>query len=281
VSAIPAPRFDHVVIYVEDKLDAAAETYARLGFQLTERGHHTMGSSNNLAIFGTDYMELLGYEPANAERAKDLWQMPTGLGGLVFKPGADAGFRDAIIERGIPAQPSREFSRPVEVAEGTRDAAFRVTHVDDSIAFNGRVFFCHHFTPELVWRKEWQDQPNGVTSIAEFVVVSGDPEKSAAPYRRLYGDAAFEAVEGGVALNAGQGRLLILTPDAARKHLGDTLPALPTDGAEKMVALVLRTSSLAKAKAALEAGKVPFKAETGRLLVAAPETFGLALGFVE
>ncbi|EHM00926.1 hypothetical protein HMPREF9946_02373 [Acetobacteraceae bacterium AT-5844] len=281
MSAIPPPRFDHVVIYVEDQLDASLETYRRLGFHMTERGHHTMGSSNHLAIFGTDYMELLGYEPQNAERAAHLWQMPVGLGGLVFKPGPDAGFRDAVIARGVPAQPSREFSRPVEVPEGSRDAAFRVTHLDDSVAFNGRVFFCHHFTPELVWRKEWQHQPNGVTAIAEFVVCSGDPERSAAPYRKLYGDAAFETVPGGVALNAGQGKLLILTPDATRKHLGDALPPLPTDGADKMVGLVFRTSSLAKTKAALEEGKVPFTKEAHRVLVAAPHTFGLAVGFVE
>lgn len=281
MSAIPPPRFDHVVIYVEDQLDASLETYQRLGFHMTERGHHTMGSSNHLAIFGTDYMELLGYEPQNAERAAHLWQMPVGLGGLVFKPGPDAGFRDAVIARGVPAQPSREFSRPVEVPEGSRDAAFRVTHLDDSVAFNGRVFFCHHFTPELVWRKEWQDQPNGVTAIAEFVVCSGDPERSAAPYRKLYGDAAFETVPGGVVLNAGQGKLLILTPDATRKHLGDALPPLPADGADKMVGLVFRTSSLAKTKAALEEGKVPFTKEAHRVLVAAPHTFGLAVGFVE
>ncbi len=281
MSAIPAPRFDHVVIYVEDQLDASLETYQQLGFHMTERGHHTMGSSNHLAIFGTDYMELLGYEPQNASRAAHLWQMPAGLGGLVFKPGADAGFRDEVIARGVPAQPSREFSRPVEVPEGTRDAAFRVTHLDDSVAFNGRVFFCHHFTPELVWRKEWQDQPNGVTAIAEFVVCSGDPERAIAPYRKLFGDSCVEAIPGGVVLNAGQGKLLVLTPDATRQHLGDTLPTLPTDGADKMVGLVFRTSSLAKTKAALEAGKVPHKTEAHRVLVAAPHTFGLAMGFVE
>ena len=46
------PVLDHVVINVMGKLDEAAAQYGRLGFQLTERGHHTLGSSNNLAIFG-------------------------------------------------------------------------------------------------------------------------------------------------------------------------------------------------------------------------------------
>ena len=279
MSAIPPPRFDHVVIYVEDRLDDAAATYARLGFQLTERGHHTLGSSNHLAIFGTDYLELLGYEPARAGSGAGAWAMPPGLGGLVFKPGADAGFRDAMLERGVPAEESREFSRPVEVEGGTRDAKFRVTHLKPEVAFNGRVFFCHHFTPELVWRPEWQKHPNGVTGIAEFVVVSGDPARSAAPYRRLYGDGAFEELPGGVALRAGEGRLLILSPEAAHAHLGDSLPPLPADGAEKMVALVLRTASLTQAAEALSSGAVPFAESRGRLLVPPASACGLVLGF--
>ena len=62
------PILDHVVINVRDGLDAAAALYARLGFTLTPRGHHTLGSSNNLAILGTDYLELLGVQPAAPAR---------------------------------------------------------------------------------------------------------------------------------------------------------------------------------------------------------------------
>jgi hypothetical protein len=281
VSPIPSPRFDHVVVYVDDQLDASAETYARLGFQLTERGHHTLGSSNHLAIFGTDYLELLGYEPARVTENSVLWNMPKGLGGLVFKPGPDAGFRDAIVARGVPAEESREFSRPVEVDGTAKDVRFRVTHLAPEVAFGGRVFFCHHFTPELVWRPEWQQHPNGVTGIAEFIVASADPERAAAPYRKLYGDAAFNTVGGGVVLQADRGRLLILTADAARAELGSALPPMPQDGRDAMVGLVLRTTSRERARAALSAGGVPAQEFQGRLLVPAAEAFGLALGFVE
>ena len=280
MSAIPPPRFDHVVVYVEGRLDDAAAQYQRLGFQLTERGHHTLGSSNHLAIFGDDYLELLGYEPARAGSAKGAWAMPPGLGGLVFKPGPDAGFRDEVLARGVPAEESREFSRPVEVDGGERDAKFRVTHLKPEVAFNGRVFFCHHFTPELVWRPEWQKHANGVSGIAEFVVCSAVPARAAAPYRKLYGDAAFSEIPGGVALRAGTGRLLILSPDAARAHLGEALPELSADGADKMVGLVLRTASLSQAREALSGGAVPFMDEGNRLLVAPASACGLALGFV-
>jgi hypothetical protein len=281
LTAIPSPRFDHVVVNVDDQLDTAAATYERLGFQLTERGHHTLGSSNNLAIFGTDYLELLGYEPARLKPGATLWDMPKGLGGLVFKPGPDAGFRDAIVERGVPASESKEFSRPVDLPEGPQDAKFRVTHLAAEVAFGGRVFFCHHFTPELVWRSQWQTHPNGVMGIAEFVVVSSDPGRAMAPYRALFGDEYVSEVEGGMVLTAGKGRLLVLNPGAVTAYLGDALPPLPADGADKMVGLVLRTSSLAKARTALEAGSVPVRAEIGRLLVDAADACGLAMGFIE
>ena len=49
---------DHVVILVRD-LDRAADTYARLGFTLTPRGFHSLGSQNHCVMFGNDYFELL------------------------------------------------------------------------------------------------------------------------------------------------------------------------------------------------------------------------------
>src|SRR4026207_672044 len=49
---------DHVVILVRD-LDCARDTYQRLGFTLTPRGHHRLGSKNHCIVFGSDYLELL------------------------------------------------------------------------------------------------------------------------------------------------------------------------------------------------------------------------------
>lgn len=47
----PVPTLDHVVIYVADQLDDADTLYRHLKFQLLPRGHHSLGSSNHLAIF--------------------------------------------------------------------------------------------------------------------------------------------------------------------------------------------------------------------------------------
>ena len=59
---LPMPTLDHVVVNVRDQIDAGLQTYQRLGFTMTPRGHHTLGSMNHLAIFGNEYLEL--YQPA-------------------------------------------------------------------------------------------------------------------------------------------------------------------------------------------------------------------------
>jgi catechol 2,3-dioxygenase-like lactoylglutathione lyase family enzyme len=44
---------DHVVILARD-LEHARQTYARLGFTLTPRGYHTLGSQNHCIMFERD-----------------------------------------------------------------------------------------------------------------------------------------------------------------------------------------------------------------------------------
>ena len=52
VATLPVPTLDHVVVNVRDRIDAGLETYNRLGFTMTPRGYHTLGSMNHLAILG-------------------------------------------------------------------------------------------------------------------------------------------------------------------------------------------------------------------------------------
>ena len=274
---LPA-RIDHVVINVLDRLDEAAETFRRLGFTLTPRGHHTLGSSNNLAIFGTDYLELLGFEPGRGDTRPELWGSPPGLGGLVFKPSADREFADKLRALGVAASEPREFSRPVALPEGSRDASFRVVNIDDAHA-GGRVFFCHHYTPELVWRDEWQHHANGVAGIVEFAISCDDPQAIAAPFARLFGASVQHPVAGGVALTAGDAKVLFLTAGALAERYGPSTPSA-MGGEPRMAALGLRTRDIGQTRAALRAGAIKgvFDVER-RIIIPADQTCGLALSF--
>ncbi len=41
---------DHVVVNVLRRMDEAADLFAALGFRLTPRGHHSLGSINHLMM---------------------------------------------------------------------------------------------------------------------------------------------------------------------------------------------------------------------------------------
>ena len=70
--ALPAATLDHVVINARDDMDRAADVYRRLGFTLTERGYHSLGSMNHLAMFGTDYLELIAIPKGATSGRLDL-----------------------------------------------------------------------------------------------------------------------------------------------------------------------------------------------------------------
>jgi hypothetical protein len=273
-----SPVLDHVVINVMGKLDEAAAQYARLGFQLTERGHHTLGSSNNLAIFGTNYLELLGYLPGRETMRADLWAHPAGLTGLVFKS-VDADLVYATMKHhGVPVQEPMSFARPVELPGGTQDARFKVIRVSGDEVQNGRTFFCHHDTPDLVWRPEWQSHANGATEIVEFVIASRQPARTAALYERMFGPGLLTPTSGGVSLHAGAATVLILEPAAIAARYADAALTSP-DGSDRMVALIFKVKSLDVPRDLFGAAGIPYRPYAGGIIVSHLDAANVALGF--
>lgn len=49
---------DHAVFATRD-LEVARETFARMGFTVTPRARHALGSPNHCIVLGDDYLELL------------------------------------------------------------------------------------------------------------------------------------------------------------------------------------------------------------------------------
>jgi hypothetical protein len=273
---------------VREELDAAAQRFAALGFQLTPRGHHTLGSSNHLAMFATDYLELLGFGAGGVARA-ELQPFPIGLNGLVFKT-ADAERIHADAQAaGLPILPVQSFSRPVTLPrtpgrgrEGveTRDARFRTTRLDPKDVPMGRIYFCEHLTPELVWRAEWQAHPNGAQAIARVVVATPEPAQTAALFQALFGPAAAAAApDRRVTVAAGTARVELMTPAAVAAEFGDAA-AGPAGRAEYLAAAQFRVRSLAETARRLSpvAG---LRVDGRRVVVPAAAAFNATLVFTE
>lgn len=217
--APPSPILDHIVIDVRDRIDEAAQCFAALGFQLTPRGYHTLGSSNHLAIFATDYLEVLGFGAGGAARP-EIEPFPIGLNGLVFKADDAERIYQHALAAGLPIQPVQSFSRPVTLAGETLDARFRTTRLDPKEVPMGRVYFCEHLTPELVWRSEWQAHRNGARAISRVVVATPELQRTAALFDALFGSVAVPE-NGRLVVSAGLARIELASPAAVAEEFDD------------------------------------------------------------
>jgi hypothetical protein len=275
---LPVPTLDHVVVNVRDQIDTGQQTWQRLGFTMTPRGYHTLGSMNHLAILGNEYVELIAAQPGETRRAEIL-AAPFGLNGLVFGTDDSAAAYAALHEAGVPVEPPLEFSRPVQLAGGTKDATFRTVRLTPGVVPAGRIYFCHHFTRELVWRDEWRHHANGAIGVARAVVVARDPSVLGGLFARMFGEDAVRPSGAGYSLAVGLARFDITTRDALAQEFGDAASA--ADGRDDyMAALTIRTRSIERAAAALAAGRINgVQREPDRIVVPASETFGVTLEF--
>ena len=276
--SLPAPVLDHVVIDVRDRIDEAMRCFSALGFQLTPRGRHTLGSVNHLAMFATDYLELLGF-PKDGETRPEITRFPEGLNGLVFKTAdADVVHREANAA-GLPILPVQSFSRPVALGGEMRDARFRTTRLDPERIAMGRVYFCEHLTPELVWRPEWQSHPNTACAIARVVVATPDPQRTATLFRGLFGPEAVADRDGRNLIAAGTAQVELAAPDMVAAEFGE-MAAEAAGRAEYMAALGLKVRSLATAAQQLR-GVPGVRIEPQRMVVSATTAFNTTIVFTE
>jgi catechol 2,3-dioxygenase-like lactoylglutathione lyase family enzyme len=276
---LPLPTLDHVVINVRDQLDAAAPLYERLGFNLTPRGHHTLGSMNNLAIFGTDYLELIAVPPNSTKRSSIL-AYPCGVNAVVFGAEDADRIHARLIEAGAPVLAPNDFSRPVEFAGGSGDAAFRTLHVSPEAFPAGRLYFCQHRTRGLVWRDEWRRHANGAVGVAGITSVSAEPKAMGALLGQMFGTDLVQTIDGGIRMLVGLSSFDILTQEAATERFGGALP--DAEGrTDYMAALSFRTSSLDAAARHFADNDIKAEQSASGVLVAARDTMGATLEFVD
>jgi len=166
---LPLPfGIDHAVLAVRD-LDAAAANFRELGFTLTPRGHHSIGSQNHCIMLGSTYIELLapmGVHPW-LEHYREFLRSGDGLAAIALRTDdADTAYQ-ALRENGVAAAPPMDLSRPVDGGV----ARFRLVRIEGV----PNVFVCQHQTPELVWRSEWQRHANGASQLTGVALAARRP----------------------------------------------------------------------------------------------------------
>ena len=274
----PITGIDHVVVAVRD-LDHAQGVYARLGFTLTARGVHTLGSRNHCIMFERDYVELL--EPPKAHPAMqyyaDFLARGDGLAAIALATDDAAAAQVALRANGIDAEAPLDFARPVELPEGTRDAAFRIVQLPVEQTPGCRTFLCQHYTRDVVWRPEYQRHALGATGLAGVVVVSGDPAREAPRYAQIFA-VRPQAIDEGLRIDTGSAPLAL----AARGKLGRRLAGvdLPARTRPFVAALFIRVADRAAAAETLRRGGIePVALKDGSYAVHAHEACGVTLVF--
>lgn len=180
-------RIDHLVIAVND-LDAAADFYRRLGFQVGSRNRHPWGTENRLIQFGSSFLELItvgdpdAIPPHEAGRfsfgafVRDYLDRREGCAMFVLDS-ADAETDAAAFSRqGIGRFEPFYFERKGQRPDGSE------THVAFTLAFamdpklpDASFFVCQQHCPEQFWNADLQMHPNGATDIRTVTLGTANP----------------------------------------------------------------------------------------------------------
>ncbi|WP_439575159.1 VOC family protein [Phreatobacter sp.] len=271
---------DHVVITVRD-LDAAARTWAALGFTVSPRGTHSphLGTGNYTMMFADDYLELLGVlvETDQNKPTRDFVARREGIERTAFTTDDAAGGAAELKARGLEPLGPVHFGRPVDLpGGGTGEAKFNVFRWPlDQNPGGMRIFACQHLTRETVWIPELLNHANGATRIARIEVLTADPRAAAEKMAGLIDEPASQTPDGWRVPSGGK-RADFLFYDAAafsRLYPDAVRAGATTEGA---AVLVLATSDLAaagKASGAIAHGD-------GGLSVPAARANGVIVSFV-
>jgi hypothetical protein len=266
---------DHVVITARD-LNSIEDTFRRMGFTLTPRGHHTLGSQNHCVMFGRDYFELLMVPQRlpGREYYYDFARIGDGLAAIALKTDNARGAYGELTAAALAPSEPVDFSRPVQLASGTMNASFRITQLGLEQTPGGQVFLCQHFTRDAVWRAEYQSHANTATGLAAIAIVSSDVTATAAAYERLFDVKAKSIAEG----------LLVDTAIAVvdERSLAKRLPGVWISARHQpcMAVLFIRVADRDMAEKVLRAGGLhPTRMPDGSVALGAAEAHGVAIVF--
>jgi hypothetical protein len=255
-------KLDHLVINTRFDTDAGQLTFEQLGFTVAPRGYHTLGSINHAIVFDNHYLELIGLPADGKTVREEIVSSPLGPDGLVFRIDDPAAIFNTLRLAGFHATPPQTFSRPVELdGEPPADARFTTVRLKPGQLDGGRVYFCQHLTPELVFRSEWQSHPNGAVGLSALHLIDVAPE----PYVQL------GEIEPGF-------KLVYWTRADFDARFGMTAQYIAARGS-RYAAITVRTPAWRSVGERADAAGFPASVEMQRALVALPR-FDTLLEFI-
>jgi hypothetical protein len=282
-------RIDHLVICVRD-LAQAALNWRALGFTLTPVGVHPFGTSNRLAMFANNFLELLAVTDAAAIPAAAPGRFSFAAHNRSFLAAAEGMSMLAWHSTDAHADAARfkasdvgacapfDFGRDAVLPDGATariefSLAFAIDPAMPGIAF----FTCQQrHPPELFWKPDYQRHPNGALRVIEVVMSAPEPAAHQDFLERIT-ESAAELAPGRLTVGEAGDRITVLSPlEIARR-----LSGLAADGPPRFCAARLAVADLDATKRELQRNAVDFQINGAVLLIAPAASHGLALEFVE
>ncbi|NIA71655.1 VOC family protein [Pelagibius litoralis] len=282
-AARPIRGIDHVLVGVRG-LEAAYDTYQRLGFTLSPRGRHIgWGTANYCVMFPNDYIELLGIIDSSqfTNNLNRFLESREGLLGLAFASD-DVGLAARALHRaGIQPGDMRDLKRILEDPEGEVWPRFKLLHLPPEATPGTSAFVCQHLTPELVWQKAWTEHANGATGLIAMTSVVKDPSALAIPYAELFGFDRVRAGDGVVEVDC-DGTWLRFTTSEMLGQLHPGLAGAPRPPTPWLAALRIAVEDLARTATLLEHAGLPVHWDGKQVLRLPPAAAcGVLLEFAE
>ena len=177
--------FDHLVIIGRDRLTSLGEKFIGQGFSVTPLAHHNLGSSNQLIMLDTSYIELLGWEAGKTPQRPEIANQAIGLDALVFRTKNAHQTYGELKEAGFAVNPVQDLSRETEFLGKKVQAQFKTVRFSEQPIQGIRIYFCEHLTPEYVWQKQWLTHQNQLTCLSNITLASSNIENTAQILRKL------------------------------------------------------------------------------------------------
>src|SRR5687767_14423754 len=272
---------DHVAHFVPG-MDQAALDFGKLGFTLTPfsaQSHRLTpdgplvpaGTGNRCVMLKRGYIECLtptGDTPI-ADQLRGAIARYTGVHLIAFGTATPEIDHDRLARIGYAPAVPVALQRQISTSEGEATARFTVVRVPPGAMPEGRIQFCQHHTPELVWQSRWLTHANHAAALNAVIVCVDDVGQAAERYGRFTGLEPAGSGENRH-IDTQRGRLL-LTGAAALKRVFNIAPAtLPW-----IAGYVLASANMDLTRKTIAAsGYAHGDLDRDRLYVVAPSSIG-------
>ncbi len=229
---------DHVAHFLPH-MASASSALSQLGFTLTPfsaQSHRLApdapllpaGTANCCVMLRSGYIELLTptHDTANARQLHAALARYTGVHLIAFGTSAPQADFAHLTAQGFAPLAPLALQRTVSTGNADATARFTVVRVAPTAMAEGRVQYCQHHTPELVWQTRWLAHANHATGLAGVLLCVADPAQAAQRYARFTG---LPVQQSGHAwrLDTERGYLLFTNTATVQQRFGVVAPAVP------------------------------------------------------